>query len=114
MKKLAVLIVTAISAWTPLIVLAQVTLTNPLGETDPRLIIARVIQGALSISGSIALLMFIYGGILWLTSAGKTEQVTKGKNVLLWAVLGIVVIASAYVAVGAIFNAISSGNVSGT
>ncbi|PIX62106.1 hypothetical protein CO057_02280 [Candidatus Uhrbacteria bacterium CG_4_9_14_0_2_um_filter_41_50] len=113
MKKLVVSLIGLVAASTPLIVAAQVTLTNPLGETDPRIIIARVIQGALSVSGSIALLMFIYGGVLWLTSAGKSEQVTKGKNILIWAVLGIVVIAGAYVAVAAIFNAVLAGNVNG-
>ncbi|MBU0613962.1 hypothetical protein KJ766_01605, partial [Patescibacteria group bacterium] len=55
-----------------------VTLTNPLGITDPRLLVARLIQGALSLMGTIALLMFMYGGFLWLTSAGKPEPVKKG------------------------------------
>jgi len=98
----------------PAFALAQstVTLTNPLGESDPRVIIARVIQGALSISGSLALLMFVYGGILWLTSMGKSEQVDQGRKILIWATLGIIVIAGAYVAVTAIFNAITTGSVS--
>ena len=89
------------------------TLPNPLGTTDVRLIIANVINGALSISGSIALLMFIYGGFLWLTAMGKPEAVDKGKKVLIWATLGIIVIASAYVVTNAIFNALLTGSVTG-
>jgi len=40
--------------------------------------------------------MFIYGGIIWMTSSGNAEQVTKGKNIVIWATIGLVVIFSAY------------------
>ncbi len=46
----------------------------------------------LGITGSIALLMFVYGGFLMITSAGKAEQVSKGKTVLTNAVIGIIII----------------------
>lgn len=88
-----------------------VELTNPLGAgfTDPRLIIARVIKAALGVSGSIALLMFVYGGFLWMTSGGNATQVDKGKKVLLWAILGIVLIAASYAVVTAIFQGLTTG-----
>jgi len=44
----------------------------------------------------LALVMFIYGGIIWMTSSGNAEQVTKGKNIIIWATIGLVVIFSAY------------------
>jgi len=91
---------------------AQVNLTNPLGETDVRIIIARLINGFLGISGSLALVMFIYGGILWMTAMGNETRLKKGKDTLIWAILGILVIASAYVATNAIFNAVLTGSVS--
>ncbi|RMD51544.1 hypothetical protein D6827_02065 [Candidatus Parcubacteria bacterium] len=114
MKKKTVLATVIIGGFLPLVSRAAVTLTNPLGETDVRLLIARVIQGMFSISGSIALIMFIYGGFLWLTSGGKSEQITKGKQILFWATAGIVLIVGAYVIVNAIFNALLSGNVNGS
>lgn len=93
---------------------ATVTLYNPLGtETDVRVIIGRVIKGVLSIIGSIAFLMFIYGGVLWLTSAGNADMVKKGKGVLIWTTLGIGVIFSAYAVTSAVLNAITSGSVTG-
>ena len=95
----------------PVVAKAQVTLTNPLGTTDVRLIVANIIQGALSVSGVVALLMFLYGGILWMTSTGQEARITKGKKTLVWATLGIVVIASAYMITLAIFRAILQGNV---
>lgn len=95
----------------PLFAYAQVTLTNPLGETDVRILISRVIQGAISVSGSIAFLMIFYGGFLWLTAAGRPEPITKGKQILIWSILGIAVIASAYVITNAIFGALLQGDV---
>ncbi len=112
MKSFTTAIIIIGASLAPTIVHA-VTLTNPLGETDPRLLIARLISGVLSVIGSIALLMFIYGGLLWMTSGGKPEQVKKGKDILIWAVLGIVLIVSAYVVVNALMNAMLSGNVAG-
>lgn len=95
----------------PYVASAQVTLTNPLGESDPRVLIARIISGALSVTGSIALLMFVYGGLIWLVSMGKPDMIKKGKDILIWSVLGIIAITLAYVATDAIFKAVLTGNV---
>ncbi|MFH1632162.1 MAG: hypothetical protein ABIA47_04080 [bacterium] len=111
MKKIARFLVIVSGTIFPLIVHAQVTLTNPLGQTDPRLLISRIINGALSVSGSIALLMFVYGGLVWLTSMGKPDAITKGRNILIWSILGLIVISLAYVATDAIFNALLTGDV---
>jgi hypothetical protein len=72
-------------------------LTNPLGTSDINVIIGNIVQVLLGFSGSIALLMFIWGGFLWLTSAGEPKRVKKGKDTLIWAAAGLVVIFSAYV-----------------
>lgn len=90
----------------PLQAKAQVVLTNPLGTSDVRIIAANLIQGALGLSGTVALIMFIYGGIVWMTSAGNPEAITKGKKTLVWAILGIIVIMSAFVIVRTVFEAI--------
>jgi len=50
-------------------------LTNPLGNvSSPQILIGRVINGILSVVGSLALVMFIYGGLLWMTSAGSNQR----------------------------------------
>ncbi len=114
MKKLSLfLLVFALGAF-PSLVGAQTTLTNPLGQTDIRLIIAQIMQGALSFSGSVALLMFLYGGILWLTSMGDPKRIQRGKDIFIWSTLGIIMIASSYMLVTAIFNAVLTGSASGT
>ncbi|MBT4856648.1 hypothetical protein HON52_00470 [Candidatus Uhrbacteria bacterium] len=113
MKRIWAYIVSLSVLFIPLMSHAQVTITNPLGEADPRIIVARVIQGALSVSGTLALLMFIYAGMLWMTARGESAQVDKGKKIMVWAVLGIIVIASSYIITTAIFNALSTGSVDG-
>lgn len=72
-------------------------LTNPLGGIEsPQALIGQVINSLFGIVGSLALVMFIYGGFLWMTSAGSSEQVKKGKDIFIWAVVGLVVVFSAY------------------
>ncbi|PIT93804.1 hypothetical protein COU00_02430 [Candidatus Falkowbacteria bacterium CG10_big_fil_rev_8_21_14_0_10_43_11] len=77
-----------------------VSLTNPLTNNtsgvDIPTLIGRVINGVLGVVGSLALLMFIYGGLLWMTSAGSDEKVKKGKDILVWATLGLIVIFTSY------------------
>lgn len=58
-----------------------------------------VVQFILGISGSVALLMFIYGGFLWVTSAGNSEKVNQGKSAVTNAVIGLVIVFVSYTAV---------------
>lgn len=60
----------------------------------------------LGITGSLALLFFVYGGFLFLTSRGNTEQVAKGKTVLTQAAIGIIIIFGAYIGVSFLVKAI--------
>ncbi len=93
-----------------------VCIYNPLGTDDEsydiRKIIGRVIRGILSFVGSIALLMFIYGGVLWMTSNGNPERIKKGKDILVWAIAGLGIIFSSYAIVNAILNALTRGTTS--
>ncbi|MBI2476636.1 hypothetical protein HYV72_00525 [Candidatus Uhrbacteria bacterium] len=73
-----------------------VSLYNPLGEVSVPVLIGRIVQAALGISGSLALLMFVYGGFVWLTSGGESAKIEKGKGTLLWSSIGLAVIFGAY------------------
>lgn len=96
----------------PAVAMAQNELYNPLGkDADVTTVIGRLITSILGITGSIALLMFVYGGFLWLISAGNPDMVKKGKEVMKWAVLGLVVIVLAYTIVRAIVTALESGTI---
>lgn len=84
-------------------------LPNPLGEgrTDIREIIGFVIRAILGIVGSLALLVFVYGGFTWVISGGNEEKVRKGKDMIFWAALGIAVIFLSYAMVTFVLNAVS-------
>ena len=81
-----------------------VSLENPLpAGTNINLIIGQAINGVLGVVGSIALVMVIYGGLTWMLAAGNQTRVQKGKDILIWAVVGLVVIFSAYALVRFLF-----------
>jgi hypothetical protein len=72
-------------------------LSNPLGDVNsPQALIGKVINSVLGVVGSIALLMFVYGGLIWMTSAGSPEKIKNGQDILVWSAIGLVVIFSAY------------------
>ena len=82
-----------------------VTLDNPLGEiTSVPDLTGNIIKVALGVMGSLALLAFVYGAFLWLTSAGKEEKVSTGTKAMLFATIGIFVIFSAYAILSTLFN----------
>jgi hypothetical protein len=86
-----------------------VALPNPLGTTQITTIIGRVIRGVRNVVGSLALLMIIYGGFTWLTSGGNPDKVKKGKEIMVWAVFGLMVMLGSYIIVNYILTAITSG-----
>jgi len=87
----------------------KVELENPLGggtgiTSIPRLI-GNIIKTILTIVGALALAMFVYGGFTWMTSGGSSEKIQKGKNILMWAVIGLVVIFTSYTLVDFVLTA---------
>ena len=90
-------------------VTASTLLKNPLGDIkDVPTIAGTVIKTLLGISGSFALLFFIYGGFLWLTAAGKTDRIDTGRKTLFWATIGLFFVFSSYIIANFIMNAITS------
>jgi hypothetical protein len=58
---------------------------------SPAKLIATIVNVLLFVVGAIAVIMIIVGGIMYATSAGDSGQVTKAKNTILYAVVGLVV-----------------------
>lgn len=91
--------------------LAAATLTNPLGSSDINTIIGTVVKGMLGLSGAIALLVFVWAGLMMMLSGGSPDKVKKAKGSLVWATIGLVVIFTAYTLVATLISAISTGAV---
>ncbi|MCD6471236.1 hypothetical protein J7K86_01775 [bacterium] len=74
----------------------EIEVPNPLGTHNVSEVAARGIKYALGLIGVVALVMTIYGGLLWMTSGGKKEQIEKGKNTLVWAIFGLALVFFSY------------------
>ena len=87
---------------------AGTTLNSPLGDAGKSIdtIAKNIITYALGMTGVIALLAFIYGGITWMISAGDTNKVKKGKDIMTWTVLGLIIIFCSYAILTAVFKAL--------
>jgi len=68
----------------------------PKGQTDLMGLVANIISTVLSLVGVIFLVLFIYGGFIWMTAAGDTSKLKKAKDLMTSAVIGAVLIFSAY------------------
>ena len=59
-------------------------------------LITRVINVMLFIIGVLSVIMIVYGGILYVISAGDSGRVSKAKNTIMYAIVGLVVALLAY------------------
>ncbi len=74
------------------------TIEKPLGlpATDIRVVVANIIRVALGLLGIVVLALMLYAGYLWMTAGGNEEKITEAKKILRNAVVGLVIIMSAY------------------
>jgi len=84
---------------------AGVAIENPLGKgvTIDKLI-ENFIKSVLGLSGVLALVAFVYGGMFWLVSMGDANKITKGKNIMIWAVFGLAIIFGSYAIITVVYN----------
>lgn len=98
LKILACLAVLAASLLFVQIALAQNFGLNEVGDEialvdgDPRVIAARIIRVALGFLGVLALGIVLYGGFVWMTSAGNEEKIATAKKILTNGLIGLVII----------------------
>lgn len=66
-------------------------------------------QVLLALTGSAALLMFTYGGVMWIIAAGNQERVQKGRAAMQAAVIGIAIILGSWLIVNFVIWALVGG-----
>ncbi|MDA3839930.1 MAG: hypothetical protein PF572_02470 [Patescibacteria group bacterium] len=84
-----------------------------LSDTDPRIIVARVIRVILGFLGIIALVLILYAGWMYMTSAGAPDKVDKAKKILSSAAIGLIIILSAFAIATFIINALLGASMGG-
>ncbi len=81
---------------------------NPTGDVNIATMLGEFVSRALGVMGSLALVVFVYGGFLWLTSGGSEEKVDKGSKAMFWAAIGIFIVFSTYAILNLIINTLTS------
>ena len=67
-----------------------------LGNQDIRFTAARIISVALGLLGMIATVLIIYAGFKLMTAGGNEENAASARKILFAAVIGLIIILSAY------------------
>ncbi len=76
-------------------------------------LISTILKILLTLAGVIAVVFIIIGGFRYMTAGGNAEQAEKGRQSLINAIIGLVVIILAYTIVTVITNAVTSNSVLG-
>jgi len=76
--------------------LVESTKNTPLIDNTPQQIVGTVIGAILSLLGVVFFLLIVYGGLRWMLAQGNEAEVEKAKEVLVAAVIGLIIVLSAY------------------
>jgi len=83
--------------------------TKDEGASDIATFIGQLIGAVLAFVGVLFLGLMIYGGIMWMTARGNEQLVTKAKDIITNAIIGIVIIALSYAVTSFIISQLGAG-----
>jgi hypothetical protein len=72
-------------------------------------LIGNVIGSILALIGVIFFVLMVYGGFLWMTAHGDSGQVDKGRETIIAAVIGIIIVVASYALTAFIMTAPTGG-----
>ncbi|MFA6917377.1 MAG: hypothetical protein WC285_00885 [Candidatus Gracilibacteria bacterium] len=75
------------------------------GEGSLRALVLRMVNYFLTFLGVIAVIMIIYGGVTYVTAAGKDEAVGNAKKIIMYALVGIIIVLLSFALVNTILGA---------
>lgn len=116
-KKLFTIIIVAGALLLPIVSLAQGSILNPqlIAEAactkNGTCTLNTFIKLGISVSnfilgivGALTLVMFIFGGFTWVLSGGSSEQIKKGKDIILASIVGLLIVFSSYMIINFVTN----------
>lgn len=80
-----------------------------LSSQDIRITIAKLIRIFFGLLGLVAVIIIMYGGFTYMTSAGNPEKIDKAKKVLIGAVIGLIICLTAFAIVQFVLQALLEG-----
>lgn len=76
---------------------SSTVLPNPLGDAvTPAEIARRIVRTLLGVTGIVALLVFMFGGVQYMLSGGNSQKVQKAKDTIVYATLGLAIVFASY------------------
>mgnify|MGYP001592247399 CR=1 FL=1 len=81
-----------------------------MSSTDPRVIAARLIKMAMGFVGIIVLIMILGSGLMFMTAGGDEEKTSQAKRTFFNAIIGLIIILSAYSIVTFVLNALTTAS----
>lgn len=88
----------------------KISIPNPIKCDTASCLISQVIRTILGVVAVVATGMFVWGGVLMLTSGGNERRVTQAKETLVWAAIGIVVIMVSWILIRFVLDALVGQN----
>ncbi len=82
------------------------TFSENAGDTIPE-VVGNIINLVMSALGTIAVLLILYAGYLWMTAGGNDDQISKSKSILKQVTVGLIVLALGYAIVSFVVTQIS-------
>ena len=77
---------------------------NKWGDITGQQVIGAGINILMMFMGAIMFGLVVYGGVLWMTANGNSDQISKAKNIIVWAGLGVFAMLSSYLLVSFVFK----------
>ncbi|MBI5072054.1 hypothetical protein HZB93_04190 [Candidatus Falkowbacteria bacterium] len=101
-----------LASWPATPLLPPCTSSGDCGFNDFILLGINLTKMILGLVGSLTLLFFIYGGVMFLLAGGKSEMIDKGKKIITNAVIGVAIVLGAWIIVNFAIAALTGTPVS--
>jgi cytochrome bd-type quinol oxidase subunit 2 len=75
---------------------AYVGVPGSSAQTNLGVTVARILNTVFGLLGIVFVVLIIYGGFLWMTSAGNESQVEKARKIMTQAVIGLAIVLMSY------------------
>jgi hypothetical protein len=79
------------------------------GTGDFKSLLLSIINYFLGFLGVLAVLMIIYGGVLYMTASGEQQKADKGKKIIMYAIIGIIIILLSFALINTVLGAALGG-----
>jgi len=76
------------------------------GKSSPAEVVGTIVSVALSFIGIVFFLLVLYAGFTWMTAMGNSEKVTKAKDMLEAAAIGLILVLASYAIARFVFTSL--------